>query len=336
MIERVHLGEDHDITSSSVRSVIDDTRRAIGRALSDPPLAEVVAALDRLGLGNECDRLVAAVTVQNGLRESLRAVRAKVASEAFSADATFERVVLLRQFDKSLVHVPSLPVSDDVKRLFCDECRCIITPPKQAGFGRMSASFVAFCELSTFRRFPAGQFHWMVSGLPRSWILKVTGRERLTLLYWIVRKLKGFGPAFVPHLNAYRRNRWLVESEANRSYYRMAQALLLQPHVKGLVASSWLRSPETLRVSPELAWVNKAILENGGLVVTMGPADPEGGVLARSSVRKALYESGQFKPTIGLAVWPRDAMLAWAARHPELGAARPRATGGISISTAEE
>ena len=130
---------------------------------------------------------------------------------------------------------------------------------------------------------------------------------------------------FFPHLNANRRNRWLTEGESNRSYYRMAQSMRLQPEIKGLVASSWLRSPATLKVSPQLAWMNRTVLDHGGLVVTMGPADPGCGVLERSPERQRLYEAGLFQPTIGLAVWPRQAMLDWADAHPEL--AQQRASG---------
>jgi hypothetical protein len=312
-------------SSGDLLAEIEQTRRAIGRALSDPPLFEVAAALEHLGVVNDCDRLVAAATMTNATRESLRALRARVAAATPTADGAFERVLLLRQFGKALPLVPSLPVSDDVKRLFCEVCRTIIAPPKAARFGVTSAGFAALLELSAFRRFPGGQFNWTISGIPRSWVLTVNGRDRWTLIYWIARKFKGFGPAFEPHLNAYRRNRWLLEVEGDRSYYRMAEALLLQPQVKGLIAASWLRSPDTHRVSPELAWVNRTIVENGGVVLTVGPADPNSGVLARSTVRKALYEAGRFKPTMGLVIWPRDAMISWAERHPEL--AVPSAAG---------
>ena len=92
-------------------------------------------------------------------------------------------------------------------------------------------------------------------------------------------------PVFFPHLNAHRKNRWvLTEDESNRSYYRMAQSLVRQPHVKGLVASSWLHSSDTFVVSPHLAWMNRTFLENGGLVVRDGPC--------RSRLRGAVAQSG--------------------------------------------
>ena len=294
---------------------LDDTRDAIAAALAAPDLTAIAAALRAGGRLDEADRLVSTVTAVNGLQTPLSAIRATLPADAPAG--AFERLLLLRHAERSLPAIPALAVSDDVKRLFGEEIRYITAPPAKATFDVMKGGFVALAELMTLRRFPAGQYHWQHSGLPRSWILKVSGRERFTLLYWIARKLKGFGPVFFPHLNPHRKNRWLTENEANRSYYRMAQTLRLQPAIKGMVASSWLRSPDTAKASPHLAWMNRTIEANGGLVVVMGMADPESGALARSAARKELYEAGEFIPTTGLVIWPRDAMLAWADQHPE-------------------
>ncbi|MGH9349370.1 MAG: hypothetical protein ACRD26_19140, partial [Vicinamibacterales bacterium] len=181
-------------------------------------------------------------------------------------------------------------------------------------------SFAAMCKVATLRRFPAGQLHWELSGLPRSWLLRVDPRALPRVWFYVAAKLRGCAPAFFIHLNANRRDRFaLLERESNRSYFRMAQSLALQPHVKGLVASSWLHSPDTMRVSPHLTSLNRVFLEHGALVTTMGPAAPDCGVFDRSPERRRLYENGAFRPTTGLVIWPRDAMLRWADTHPEYG-----------------
>ena len=316
--------------------LIEDTGRTIEASLAHPDLATVSEALGRRHVAEETDRIVAVLTTGSGMQAPLQQIRDTLAAESTGyVPGAFERCLLLRHALRALPRVGTLPVSDDVKRLFCDEFRYIAAPPARAKFDVARGSFAALCEIATLRRFPAGQFHWTVSGLPRSWVLKVTGRERLQLLYWIARRLRGFGPVFFPHLNANRKNRWLTELESNRSYYRMAESLRHQPAIRGMVASSWLRSPDTLKVSPPLAWMNRTVLDNGGLVVTMGPADPDCGVLARSPERQRLYEAGTFKPTTGLVVWPRAAMLDWASRHPELGAVeRHRVSDGATASSA--
>jgi hypothetical protein len=304
-------------------SLVDETRWHVAAATAEPEVARVAEVLQRRGLDAECDRLVAGLTTSNGLQSALKAIKSQVLAETAAGSAgVFERCVLLRHAEGVFAALEALPVSGDVKRLFCDEIRFVAAPPAKATFEVMRGRFAAQCELVTLRRFPAGQFHWTLSGLPRSWVLKVKGRQRLTLLYWVARRLRGFGPVFFPHLNANRRNRWLTETESNRSYYRMAESMRLQPGIRGLVASSWLRSPDTLAVSPQLAWMNRTVLDNGGLVVVMGPADPGCGVLSQSPERQRLYDEGTFKPTIGLVVWPRDAMIDWATRHPELGQPR--------------
>jgi hypothetical protein len=296
-------------------TLIEETRLAIARSLAEPELARVAAALDGPA-GDTCDRLTETVTTDNGVQARLKELRVQLLGEI--TGGPFERVLVLRQAERALTRMGALPVGDDCKRLFCEEFQYVAQPPVRAKFDVTRGSFVTLCEVATLRRFPAGLFHWTNSGLPRSWVAKVTGRDRLRLLYWVARKLKGFGPVFFPHLNPNRKQRWLTELAANRSYYCMAQSLILQPDVKGMVASSWLRSPDTYAVSPELAWMNKTILENGGLAVVMGPADPGSGVLTRSPTRQKAYEAGVFKPTNGLVIWPRDAMIAWAAQHPEL------------------
>lgn len=304
--------------------LVDETHRAVVRSLAEPDLVRVAEALKRRLLDEECDRLVAALTTHNGFQAALNAKKEAVSADiAASAAGSFERLLLLRQAQKALPRIESQPVSDDVKRLFCEEFQYVATPPGRASFDVTKGSFAALCELTTLRRFPAGQFHWNVSGLPRSWVLKVKGRERLTLLYWIARKLKGFGPMFCAHLNANRKNWALTERQANRSYYRMAKSLERQPAVKGMMASSWFRSPDTFKVSPHMAWMNRTYLENGGLLVNMGPADPDCGVFVGSAERKRLYEAGEFTPTLGLVVWPREAMIDWALRHPELESQEP-------------
>jgi hypothetical protein len=301
-----------------VTALIEQARLRCSDALSTPELTAVALALGRAGVGTaDGERFVREISEHDArVRNEILAVRSTVGS----SDGSLERVLLLRGALDALPRVSRLPVSDDVKRLFCEAFEYVAAPPPGAKFEAARASFVALCKLVTLRRFPAGQFHWEISGVPRSWLLKVTGRERLRLLFWLAARLKGRAPVMFIHLNAHRRNRFLLtEREADRSYFRMARSLALQPGVKGLVASSWLNSPDTFAISPHLSWMNRTFLENGALVVAMGPADPGSGVLARSPERKAAYDAGTFRPTVGLVIWPRDAMLAWAASHPELG-----------------
>jgi len=317
-------------------ALIENARRCCSVALASPELIRIADALHHHGVDHEtADRLVHELSERDTLvRDRLVTIRTSIAS----TDGAFERLLLLRSAVRSLPRITSLPVDDDVKRLFCEAYEYVASPPHGASFDVTRGSFVAHCKLASLRRFPAGQFHWEISGIPRSWVLKVKGRERLTLLRWIATKLKGFGPVFFSHLNANRKNRYVItERESNRSYYRMAKSLRLQPDVRALVTSSWFNSPDTFRVSPHLGWMNRTFADNGALIVTMGAAEPDCGVLARSPERKKAYSEGTFAPTLGLVIWPRDAMLAWAETWSDSGAGRletPRCSEGPRLAKA--
>src|SRR5437588_6206300 len=150
-------------------SRIEETAALIAAGLRDPALAAVSFGLERLGLAAECDGLVSRITTQNGLQDRVRAIRAELQQQDPQMPAgALERVLILRRAVEALRGLASLPVSDDVKRLFCEEFQYVARPSRPTGFDAAKGSFVAFCQLATFRRFPAGQFHWDVSGIPRS------------------------------------------------------------------------------------------------------------------------------------------------------------------------
>jgi hypothetical protein len=192
------------------------------------------------------------------------------------------------------------------------------TPQAFKGYHVGRSGFFEMCRKMSLRRFPAGQFEWEVAGISRGQLARVPRRSMLRVALFVAARMRGLEPVFFSHLYRRRAERSLNEREALRSYFRMAQAMALQPSILGFAACSWFRSPDTHRVSPHLAWLSDVFLQNGGMVVTAGPAPPDGGVLYRSETRRRLYEAGEFSPTMGLVMWPRRAMLAWAAAHPEL------------------
>jgi hypothetical protein len=267
--------------------------------------------------------LVGAVSEPPSTHEALARLREEAGRAGCpESERTFERYVLLTAALNTMSQLPLAPVSGEVKVLFCDEFRFYASHPGDHAdrYKIGSASFVAMCKTATLRRFPAGQFDWEVGGIRRSDIARVSPARLVQMVTFAALRMHGLQPVFFSHLNWRRTNRSLLEAEANRSYYRMAQTMKLQPAIKGFAACSWFRSPGVHRVSPNLAWLSRVFLENGGYVVEAGPDSPDGGVLHSSRTRRALFDAGTFKPTKGLVMWPRDAMIAWAAAHPELGA----------------
>ena len=293
------------------------------------------AALNGLELGPTHRRLIAAgypeeatwtmiqrVTEHPATWTEVRALHARLLAEyPDTPPHAVERVLLLRGLRRSLRLLPDVRVAESVKRLFCEQVQFLIAPSPavKRRCDIQLNSFIGLCKLSTLRRFPAGQMTWEISGIPYSWLLKIPPRDALRVWRHVATKMRGLTPMFVPHLSATRRDRTaLLERETTRAYYRMAQSIALQPEVRGLIAGSWLHSPDTMAVSPHLTSFSRVLLENGAIVTTIGPADPDCGVFYRSPERKRAYDEGRFRPTTGFVLWARRDMLAWLEAHPEL------------------
>jgi hypothetical protein len=172
-------------------------------------------------------------------------------------------------------------------------------------------------RIATLRRFPAGQFHWEASGLPRSFLPRTPLREWPRLLALLM-EIGGFSPMVETHVNARRKNRIvLTEAEGIRSYALLARSLEMQPAVKGLYTCSWLYCESTGRVTPHLAWLRRFFVDHGAVLGSVGPADRNSGFLVGSEQRRKLYEEGNYRPLMTYVVWPRRAMLAWVQKQPE-------------------
>ena len=165
------------------------------------------------------------------------------------------------------------------------------------------------------RRFPAGEFEWEISGVPRSWLIKVE-RRRLPELIRLLWRARGMQPFFSPHLSILREpGARLQKAAVLEGYLEMARTLTHQPDVKGMVAASWLRDPRLRDVSPHLFdTITRPIVEGGGFIADLGPVDAlKSGALRKSRVRRELYGAGAYRPRSGMVLWPRDRMLQWAA-----------------------
>jgi|SRR5689334_7209973 len=287
-------------------------------ALASEELQAVGRALDACGLEvEECVREAATITELPATRRRLEGFRERVTRSSAGLPAgSFERFVLGRAVLHFEGGLQSAAVPPIVKRITCRDL--VRLADDRAPLDLSDSRFAALCKLATLRRFAAGQFDWERSGLPRSWLPRVRPLSALIrLVSMLAFEWRALRPAFFVHLPAAHPVHALFEREALKSYYRMAQSMELQTEVKGLIASSWLHSPATFEVSPHLAWLNKTFAAHGAVMATMGPAEIESGVLAQSAERQRAFSEGRFKPTLGLIVWKRRDMLAWAAAHPE-------------------
>lgn len=231
----------------------------------------------------------------------------------------FERFLVVAAAHDAVDRLDALPVDERVKDLFCQNFQMYAAGRTPEPFDLAKAGFVAMGRIATLSRFPAGQLDWEVSGVPRSWLFKVPPSRLPRLIATLAFELRGLGPAYFSHLNPNRRNQGaLLERESLRAYHRMARSMARQPEIKGLITASWLHSPDTFAISPHLKWLNDVFLQSGGHVFPLGPAGIDSGALHRSPERQQAYDAGTFRPTEALIVWPRAAMLAWAAGREDL------------------
>jgi hypothetical protein len=227
----------------------------------------------------------------------------------------FERWLLIRAAMAAMSQITDWPVVEDVKRLWADEAIFFARPPaaSTALFSLYGVRFREMARIATLRRFPAGQFHWEISGMPRSYLLKFAPAKLPRILAYVFGQMRGFSPLCETHENARRKNRLtLTEVEGARSYYLLARSLEMQPHIKGLCTCSWLYCSTTAEVTPRLAWLREFLLKNGALIDSLGPAPPDAGFLIGSEERRQLYEQGRYRPTLAYVLWSRKAMLNWA------------------------
>lgn len=182
------------------------------------------------------------------------------------------------------------------------------------------ARFRELARIVTGRRWSAGVYHWEPGGIRRSWIAKVPPRDWIGLARTLA-KLGGFDRLMVLHVNGRRRSPHLDEASVNACYAALAETLERQPDLRGAAGSSWIRSPDTHRVSPRLAVVNTPVTAGGGFITTIGRAPLDCGVFARSETRRRAYDEGTFVPTIGLMLWPREDLLRWWRAHPPVAPA---------------
>jgi hypothetical protein len=307
----------------SVQDKIDETRDALNKGLHDPVFSDIGERLRRVLVNgrSSADVLRSFISLGAGSSRSL-AIASVLGPELTlaldSAAAPVQRYLLMQTAARSVQQVAQLTVYPAVKRLICDEFQFFCCPAAgDLSFFRLdSYSFWSFCKIALLKRFPAGQYHWELSGFPRSSLFKLRPESIPRVAYFVAAKMKGFAPCIDSHMAP--RSIVIIEKESDKAWYRMARSVEADSKIRGLVASSWLHSPDTFKVSPHLSFINKPFVESGAIITTMGEADKNSGFLTGSAYRRKLYESGEFRPTQGVVLWSREQMIRWAHSHPEL------------------
>jgi hypothetical protein len=290
---------------------------------NSPQLARVADALRALGkTPDDCVGLVGVVKDSRESQAEVFSWKQELQKGGVTPEGdALERVLLTYAVQESAPKVQSLPVHEGVKALMLKEFQAYLKPPGPvppllAG----TDPFVSACKIASLRRFIAGPIDWVISGMPRSWIPRIPLSKAPQALLYIATRFGGLKPAFYLHIGPAPRNRSLIiPKEVRKAYYRLARSLELQPRMKGILCASWFHDQDVLRDTPHLGPLNEPYLEHGGrIVATLGPAPADSGYLDQNPERRKLYESGQFRPRLTLAMWPRKDAIRWAEQHSEL------------------
>jgi hypothetical protein len=292
------------------------TAAALNAWLCSPRGREVEAALDRAGMVvHEALQKLALVTEDAATIADVLELRERLPCR----DLPVERWLLVRKAVETLDTLAAAMLPDACRALTEAEiARLVAAELSDRAIHVSRPRFREFAKIVTGRRFAAGLLHFEIDGIPRQWLLNARYAELPRVWWFVATRMRGLRPVIVPHLTGRRPLPPITAGEVNRSYALMAQLLEQRPDLKGLAGASWLRSPDTHRVSPRLACVNRVIVANGGLETVIGPAPADCGVLTRSETRRRMFEAGLFAPTIGLTLWPRDAMITWARANPAM------------------
>jgi len=288
-----------------------------------PELAPIASALHDLGkTATDCVAVVRSVKDFSESQSEVFSWKERLRQRGVKTEAdAMERLLLACAIQEAAPRLELLPLHHSVKALMRKEFLAYLKAPGQ-GSPLLAGTdpFVSACKIASLRRFVAGPLDWVISGLPRSWVFRMTILRVPQALWYIASEFGGFKPAFYIHVGPTPRNRSLViPKEVNRAYYRMAKSLELQPEMKGILCASWFHDPDVLRDTPHLAALNEPYLKHGGrIVATLGPAPADSGFLEHNYERQKLYENGQFRPLLTPAMWPRRAAIAWAQQRREL------------------
>jgi hypothetical protein len=97
-------------------------------------------------------------------------------------------------------------------------------------------------------------------------------------------------------------------------YRRVADLLLRRKQVRGLAGTSWYLDPSLQHISPHLAYLQRNPTRRGAFLLRHGTNPIDIDLATRTSkTRRRLYEAGEYTPVCYSFVWPRKAILSWAA-----------------------
>ncbi|KKO46887.1 hypothetical protein WG68_02815 [Arsukibacterium ikkense] len=96
---------------------------------------------------------------------------------------------------------------------------------------------------------------------------------------------------------------------------QLAELLLLNPQLKGVVGASWFYDPALSKVSPKLAFISELLSEIQASWFFSHTETAQSGALIRSSKRQQAFANGQYQPRNYVIFITRKQLLSWHKRQ---------------------
>lgn len=255
--------------------------------------------------------------------DEFRRIAAGLPSDAAAAGVRVEHYAALAALTVAAPLVNAARVPNCVKRLYAQLAREIAARAGhwESHFDVASWRFNDLAHLASARRFPAGDLDFQACPrLPANHALCIHPLDLPGFFAELAFAVGGMGPVMSLHFHYARPNPLVAaQIEFERSLWRVAKAMDLDPRVKALISNSWFHSARVAETFPRLAWMRDVFTAGGAYAVDMEPGRASD-IGYNSARRRQLHEEGKFLPRQTLILWPRDDFLRWAVSRPDLAA----------------
>ncbi len=253
--------------------------------------------------------------------DEFRRLAVALPADAAAAGVRVEHYAAIAALTVAVPRVNAERVPNSVKRLYAAFASEIAARAGhwESHFDVANWRFNDLAHLASLRRFPAGEINFEAGvRLPAYHALCIHPLDLPGFLTELAFAVGGTRPFMSLHFHYARPNTLVApQIEFERSLWRVAKAMELQPDIKALISNSWFHSPRVAETFPRLGWMRDVFVNGGAYAVDMEPGRPAD-IGYNSARRRQLYEEGKFCPRQTLILWPRDDVLRWANSRPHL------------------
>jgi hypothetical protein len=138
------------------------------------------------------------------------------------------------------------------------------------------------------------------------------------MLDFILCNAHGNYPFFTLHVHDFELNEFNEDGWRNL-FLLIADLLERRPYMKGVFCGSWLYDPMLTLISPHLGYLRALTIRNGARSFFYAYDTENSCAFSKSMTRRQLFEEGTYHPAIHMLIWPRESLLAWARKFPQVG-----------------